>query len=73
MASYPYIKITIEEFQAPKEGDRYPERTELATQIIHREWFFSHEMLQRIMAVIYGLEVPEKPTWDEIADGLNHD
>lgn len=58
--NYPYIKITIEEYQAPKEGDRYPERTEIATQIIHKEWFFDHMMLQRIMAVIYDLEAPAK-------------
>lgn len=53
---YPYIKITIEEFHAPKEGERYGERYELATQIINREWFFEFEMLSRIMAVIYNLE-----------------
>jgi hypothetical protein len=54
--NYPYIKITITEHNAPKEGERYGESHEIAIQIINREWFMEYEMLKRIMAVIYDLE-----------------
>lgn len=70
---YPYIKITIEEFQAPKEGDRYAERMEIATQIINKEWFFDHMMLQRIMAVIHDLEAPMRPTLAEIVERFKNE
>lgn len=69
--NYPYIKITIEEFNKPlDENSRYPDRTELATQIINKDWFTEHEMLRRIMAVIYGLEPPMKPDLNAIRKAM---
>lgn len=74
--NYPYIKITIEEFSAPKdESNRYPERIELMTQIINREWFMEYEMLKGIVAVVYGLQAPS-PDLSAIARAMrreNHD
>lgn len=68
--NYPYIKITITEYSPPKEGERYGESFELATQAINKEWFFEYEMLNRIMAVIYDLEPRQLPDLHSIREAL---